>query len=228
MSKILVLCLCFSFIPFGLAGIWDGFPVISQVKSLVQVIGGDTDGARRTQENFVRQMPIVSQVTSAVQAASGDSDEAKKTQQQFLRKNFTDIQKWIPDNPVNKIIWHLYTGNTIEASVDGLPLLGHIKGGIHMAVGDEERGLEIIKGATSNTIAQIGGIAGGPGGAIAGKVIGDGIITAIDSKPYGFMQIGPDASVGDNFDNVMDTIPIPIPEWWMLPSLNYINSKKKN
>lgn len=83
-----------------------------------------------------------------------------------------------------------------------------------MAVGDEKRGLEIIKDASSNTFAVIGGIAG-PGGAIAGKVIGDDIVTKIDSavnggfRPHGVMRIGPDSSAGDIFDNVMDTMPLP-------------------
>ena len=42
----------------------NSIPVISQVKSLVQVIGGDADGARRTQEEFSRTAPIVSQARS--------------------------------------------------------------------------------------------------------------------------------------------------------------------
>lgn len=84
MSKVLLLCFCFSFVSFGRASSWDGFPVISQLKSLVQAVAGDTDGARQTQENFIRQMPVVSQLTSAVQAATGDLDGARKTQEQFL------------------------------------------------------------------------------------------------------------------------------------------------
>lgn len=70
--------------------------------------------------------------------------------------------------------------------------------------------MEIIKGATSNTFATIGGLVAGPGGAVAGKVIGDGVITAIDSAksgeftPHGFMQISPNASAGDNFDRVLE------------------------
>lgn len=88
MTKVLLLCLCFSFVPFGWASSWDGVAVISQVKSLVQAIAGDMDGARQTQENFLRQMPVVSQITSAVQAATGDLDGARKTQEQFLSKKY--------------------------------------------------------------------------------------------------------------------------------------------
>ena len=41
-------------------------PVISQVESLVQVIKGDVEGARRTQEVFLRTAPIAAQVSSVV------------------------------------------------------------------------------------------------------------------------------------------------------------------
>lgn len=72
--------------------------------------------------------------------------------------------------------------------------------------------MEIMKGATSNTFATVGGLMGGPAGAIVGKVVGDGAITAIDSaksgefQPHGFFQISPEASAGDNFDRVLETV----------------------
>ena len=40
----------------------DSIPVVSQVKSLVQVIAGDEEAAKRTQENFIRTGIIASQV----------------------------------------------------------------------------------------------------------------------------------------------------------------------
>lgn len=43
----------------------DSIPVVSQVKSLVQVVSGDDNGAKSTQENFLRTGPIVSQGYSA-------------------------------------------------------------------------------------------------------------------------------------------------------------------
>lgn len=84
MSKVVFVFLCFSFVSIGMASFWDGLPIVSQMKSAVQAIGGDLDGARQTQENFAKQMPVISQVTSAVQAATGDLDGARKTQEQFL------------------------------------------------------------------------------------------------------------------------------------------------
>ena len=46
----------------------DSIPLISQVKSLVQVASGDEQGAKVTQQNFLRTGPIASQVYSAVLA----------------------------------------------------------------------------------------------------------------------------------------------------------------
>ena len=40
----------------------DSIPVVSQMKSLFQVIAGDAIGAKATQEHFARQAPIASQV----------------------------------------------------------------------------------------------------------------------------------------------------------------------
>ena len=62
----------------------DGVPVVSQTKSLVQTIAGDTDGARQTQENFSRQCPVVSQARSLVEVSMGDPKAALETQKQFL------------------------------------------------------------------------------------------------------------------------------------------------
>ena len=42
----------------------DSIPVVSQLKSLVQVIGGDEEGALRTQEQFARTGIIASQFNS--------------------------------------------------------------------------------------------------------------------------------------------------------------------
>lgn len=83
-SLLFVVVHSFSIISVILASAWDGFPIISQIKSAVLALAGDLDGAKRTQENFIRQMPVLSQITSAVQAATGDLDAAKATQEQFL------------------------------------------------------------------------------------------------------------------------------------------------
>ena len=48
----------------------DSIPIISQIKSLVQVISGDAEGAKKTQEKFIRTAPVYSQINSLIQAAS--------------------------------------------------------------------------------------------------------------------------------------------------------------
>ena len=44
----------------------DSVPIVSQIKSLVQVASGDAEAAKETQENFIRLAPVVSQVNSLV------------------------------------------------------------------------------------------------------------------------------------------------------------------
>ncbi len=47
-------------------GSTNSIPVISQFKSLVQVIGGDVEGARKTQEDFINKGIIASQVDKTI------------------------------------------------------------------------------------------------------------------------------------------------------------------
>jgi len=171
------------------ASFWDTIPVVSQLKSAVQAIAGDSEAARQTQINFANQMPVVSQIKSAVQAATGDKQGARDTQMHFLKN--------------------------AETMVDGTPVVGHIKGGIHMLAGDKERGLDIIRGATSTTGVVVGAVLGGPAGAIADGLATNMVITNIDTtvaaandddpqiKSYGMVNylinIGK-KSVGEHFD----------------------------
>ena len=86
------------------------------------MIGGDSEGAKKTQEEFVRTGIVVSQVNSAVQAIRGNEEEARNIQKDFAKN--------------------------AEGFVDGVPLVGHINGAIHIAAGDEERGIQILQGET--------------------------------------------------------------------------------
>ncbi|KAF6198577.1 hypothetical protein GE061_008325 [Apolygus lucorum] len=153
--------------------------------ALVQVISGDADGAKRTQENFVNTAPVVSQIKSAVHAAKGDNEAAKKTQEQFA--------------------------HNLEEVADGLPVVGHIKGGVHIGLGDREKGEAIIKGASSTTGSVIGGLLGGPAGAILGGIATDMLISGIDSavhkesKPFGMVDYViniNDKDAGEHFDTL--------------------------
>ncbi|ETV69811.1 hypothetical protein H257_14634 [Aphanomyces astaci] len=60
---------------------------LSQAKSLVQVICGDTAGALQTQDNFTRGCAVISQARSLVESTIlRNPEEASKTQQYFFGK----------------------------------------------------------------------------------------------------------------------------------------------
>ena len=103
-------------------------PVISQLKSAVQALSGDKEGARKTQLEFIRKCFIVCQVTSLFYAIKGDKETAKNIQIECLQ----------------------ILGNLI----DGIPLAGHLKGGIHYACGDKNGGDLAMKSA-SRSIGKI-------------------------------------------------------------------------
>ena len=92
-------------------------PVVSQAKSLVQVVTGDPDGAAETQEKFFHECIGVSQVgahfqsfkytclfsvTSLVYLATGDTEKAGETQ--------------------------VRCGKQLSNFADGVPVVGHVKG----------------------------------------------------------------------------------------------------
>lgn len=154
----------------------DAIPVLSQLKSIIQLIFGDNVGAARTQENFLKQCPVVSQIQSLIQAAGGDLDGARETQEEFA--------------------------HAMGDLVNSVPVVGHVKGVIHYACGDSEGGGEAMK-ASSRSVGVIAGSAGGflvagPAGAAAGAIsagaaadsvitIGDLIVNGKNVKPYGII-----------------------------------------
>jgi len=79
-----------------------------------------------------------------------------------------------------------------DGVLNGVPVVGHIKGGIHYACGDKDGGDQAMK-AASRTTGVLGGgavgILGGPAGMIAGGVAGgaamDGITTGVESAVKG-------------------------------------------
>lgn len=151
----------------------DSIPIVSQIKSAVQAIAGDTEGAKKTQENFVDQCPVVSQVKSLVQVINHDPEGARNTQKLFAQ-GMGDM-------------------------ADGIPVVGHIKGAIEYAIGDTEAGDQSMKAASRSTAVIAGAVGGffvgGVAGSVAGGVVAgaamDGIITGFDSavhheyRPYG-------------------------------------------
>ncbi|CAF3508797.1 unnamed protein product [Rotaria sp. Silwood2] len=145
----------------------DSLPVISQAKSAVQAIAGDTEGARQTQLNFVKGCPVISQGVALGALIAGDTEYAKETQIYFV-KNASNV-------------------------IDSVPVVGHIKGAIHYACNDREGGDNAMKAASRTVGVAAGGIGGfvvgGPIGAVAGGIGGgavmDGIISGADSAIHG-------------------------------------------
>uniref|UniRef100_A0A1I7T3A4 EF-hand domain-containing protein n=1 Tax=Caenorhabditis tropicalis TaxID=1561998 RepID=A0A1I7T3A4_9PELO len=129
-------------------------PVVSQTKSLVQLATGDKDGAAETQEKFLHECIGVSQVTSAVYLLAGETEKAGETQ--------------------------IRCGKTLSNFADGVPVVGHVKGAIHHAVGDHEGGNKALVAATRTTGVMAGGAAGfligGPVGAVAGGIASGGAL----------------------------------------------------
>ena len=81
--------------------------------------------------------------------------------------------------------------------IDSTPVLGHVKGVVHYAIGDTEHGHDCMKGA-SRTLAVVGAgaLTGGVGGGLvlgglagaSGGVVYDTTVSAIENKPYGIIE----------------------------------------
>ena len=65
----------------------NSVPILSQLKSLQEACAGDLQGARQTQEDFIRHCSVVSQLNSLGQAIIGDHEEALRIQLEFSEAN---------------------------------------------------------------------------------------------------------------------------------------------
>jgi len=63
----------------------DWLPVVSQCRSVVQALAGDSLGALRTQERFSQMCPLVSQCRSLAESMMGDNAAARRTQFEQLK-----------------------------------------------------------------------------------------------------------------------------------------------
>ena len=109
----------------------DSKPVLSQLKSLGQAITGDMKGAKETQENFSKRCPVISQLRSAVEAtALRNTEAARETQKHFLE-------------------------HTVKPALETTPIVGHVTGGIYLAMGKNEKGIACIKAASKNTVVSV-------------------------------------------------------------------------
>lgn len=164
----------------------DSIPVISQTKSIFQVITGDIEGASQTLKNFAETGIIASQITSFIHVARGDYEAARKTQIKFEKG--------------------------MESLADSIPVAGHVKGIIHYALGENEKGDAAMKSASGTALTAAAGaagfIAGGPVGGAAAAVAAsqayDGLVTGIDTAVNGDREDGRPRYHGswDTFDKI--------------------------
>lgn len=173
----------------------DSIPVISQVKSLVQVIAGDEEGAKKTQENFSKQAPIVSQARSAYHALDGDLEQAKNIQKDF--------------------------GDSAFVFAQGIPVVGHGISAGYAIAGDEDKARKIALGATKNLVVQAASAAGslcGPEAPACSAALGmgaslawDGVESGVRGERTGQIKGWHDLGTGEgsfdqNFDLISGTV----------------------
>ena len=91
----------------------NSVPIISQVKSAIQAIAGDTKGALETQEDFSKKCILVSQIRSLVELSLGDPQAALNTQISYAK------------------------------DIDAIPILSQIKSGVYAACGDKTEALRV-------------------------------------------------------------------------------------
>ncbi|KAI6097468.1 hypothetical protein F5141DRAFT_460127 [Pisolithus sp. B1] len=128
-------------------------------------------------------IPFVSQLKSLWQAVTGDTAGAKKTQEDFLDA------------------WTHHPGQQISDLADNIPIVGHVKGLVHLALGDTEAFVHSEEAAT-RTLAVIGAgaLTAGTGGiaapilaGVATGILADTAITGIESarhhkyEPQGYL-----------------------------------------
>nr|XP_037872608.1 uncharacterized protein LOC119628372 isoform X1 [Bombyx mori] len=99
--------------------------------------------------------------------------------------------------------------NFISNVLDSIPVVGHVKGVVHYAVGDTEGGNNSMYQSTRTSAVLAGGAVGclaGPAGAALGGVYGgmitDGLVSAAKNEPVGIFEssanIGRDIASGKN------------------------------
>lgn len=138
------------------------------------------------------------QVTSTAQLLCGDVDGALETQKKC--------------------------GKALLRTADGVPVVGHLKGAIHYACGDQEGCDRAMLSATRTSSVMgagaLGFLAGGPVGAVAAGVAGgaafDTTKTVVDSVVHDeYRPSGYYAAIGNIVDNpnpgdIFDTCFIPV------------------
>lgn len=143
------------------------------------------DAASKTVVRHVGETVGTAVATGAVAVAAG----ATFGQVDALNQTVVNLGKHSAESAVQSGKAMAHTANDVA---NGVPVVGHIKGGIHYALGDKEGGDQAMKSASRTTGVVIGGvigIPGGPAGMVAGGITGgavmDGITTGVESAVKG-------------------------------------------
>lgn len=69
----------------------DTVPIIAQVKSVLQMLEGDKEGALETQKNFTRRCPLVSQLRKRAELVIGNREGAEQTLAEFTEHTWNKL-----------------------------------------------------------------------------------------------------------------------------------------
>ena len=110
------------------------------------------------------------------------------------------------------------SGRGLTNIVDGIPILGHIKGIYHYSKKDLKNGKQTISAATRSLVVVVGGIGGREVGGLMGAagaslLSGTGydfFVSMLNEKPYGFFAVLKDATNNPSAKTFFATVIIPI------------------
>lgn len=106
----------------------DNYPVVSQVKSLIQWASGDSEGALQTQDNFLNETPLVGDYVYFCKKLAGDksADETRR------RCN----EGW-------------------SKAANSTPGVGHAKGVYHAAMGEDKEAFAAFNSANRSSFMAL-------------------------------------------------------------------------
>ena len=166
-------------------------PVVSQIKSLVVVIGGDEQGAREVQEEFARKGIIASQISSLAAAIRDDPKEAKKIQEEFAFETpVADLiasSVYAIEGDQEKAEKYAEEGASLSIG-KGIPIVGHGIAAGYAIAGDLEEAEKVALGTTRNTVVAAASVAGllcGPGAPACMPALATGSSFAWDGAESG-------------------------------------------
>ena len=166
-------------------------PVLSQIKSLFVVIGGDEQGAREIQKEFARKGIIASQISSLVAAIKDDPKEAKKIQEEFAFEfpvaDLIASEIFAIKGDKEKAEKYAKEGATLSIG-KGIPIVGHGIAAGYAIAGDLKEAEKVALGATKTTVVAAASAAGllcGPGAPACMAALGTGSSVAWDGAESG-------------------------------------------